>query len=324
MLRYRLSDADMGGVRFGLSPLCELGLSLRAIKDPAAFPLQLPWLRRTEEARSRIDLDTLMALIDDRLWTPDFLNPRPTSPLTRIADEFAALSRIRSSVFLRDLEAVHGRIPDALGGPPRDAVRRMMNALEQLWDACFAPHWPRMRAVLEADVVYRGRRIAQGGLATMLNGLSSTVSYEGEVLSVRLRDPVDREVRAGGQGLTLVPTMFTRRASAPIGDGPAMVMYPARGQGALWETERAANAGALAGLLGQTRASLLTALAEPASSTELGVRFDVTASAINQHLRAMRDAGLVTSTRYGHSMLYFRSELGTAMLDGQRARFTTS
>ena len=56
MLRYVLTEDDVGSVRFGISPLCELGLSLRAIRDPARFPLQLGWLRRTEEARTRLDL----------------------------------------------------------------------------------------------------------------------------------------------------------------------------------------------------------------------------------------------------------------------------
>jgi len=37
---------------------------------------------------------------------------------------------------------------------------------------------------------------------------------------------------------------------------------------------------------------------------------------VNQHLRALREAGLVTSTRYGHSVLYFRSELGSVLLLG--------
>lgn len=63
-------------------------------------------------------------------------------------------------------------------------------------------------------------------------------------------------------------------------------------------------------------AALLTALAEPASSTELGVRFGVTASAVNQHLRALKAGRLVNSTRYGHSVLYLRSELGAALLGG--------
>jgi DNA-binding transcriptional ArsR family regulator len=96
-----------------------------------------------------------------------------------------------------------------------------------------------------------------------------------------------------------------------------MIMYPARGQGALWENERVANPAAVAAILGETRASLLSALGDPASSTELGVRFGVTPSAVNQHLRALRDAGLLVSTRYGHSVLYLRSELGSALLDAR-------
>lgn len=318
MLRYVLNETDVAAVRFGISPLCELGLSLRAIRDPSRFPLQLPWLRRTEAARAELDHEALAALVDDRLWTPDFLNPRPTSPLTRLDEEMAALRAMTPAEFERDLVAVHGRVPAVFAGPPRAAIRRLADALVGLWAATFEPYWPRMRAVLEADVVHRGRQIAQNGLATMLNGISATVDYEGGVVTVRLKDPSDRVQPIDGLGLTLVPTMFTRRGSAPIGDGPPMIMYPARGQGALWEAEHVANPAAVAAVLGETRARLLSALGDPASSTELGVRFGVTASAVNQHLRVLRDAGLVVSTRYGHSVLYLRSELGAALLAAGR------
>lgn len=319
MLRYVLSEGDLGGVRFGISPLCELGLSLRALREPAFFPLQLPWLRRTEQARAHLDHDVLMALIDDRLWTPDFLNPRPLSPLTRLSDELEALRRMPSERFVQQVTNVHlGEMPAVLDGPPRVAIKRVVNALEGLWEACFAPYWGRMRTILEADIVHRGRQIAQSGLSVMMNDLAPTADFDGQVLSVRLRDPNDRTVHIGGVGLTLVPTMFTRRASAPIEpDEPPTLFYPARGQGAMWwEAEKVQNPAALAAIVGETRARLLIALCEPASSTELGVRFGVSTSAVNQHLRVLRDAGLLTATRYGHSMLYLRSELGSALLAG--------
>ncbi len=317
MLKYELSEADLGGVRFGISPLCELGLSLRAVRDPSQYPLQLPWLRRTEEARSRLDLDGLLSLVDDRLWTPDFLNPRPQSPLTRIDDEFAALEQLSAEQFHGDLVRVHGAVPTVFSGPVGPAIRRMVGILRDFWETCFEPHWLRMRTILEADIVYRGRQIAQAGLFTMLNDLSGAVEFDGRVISVRLKNPASRTERTDGLGLTLVPTMFTRRASAPVNHGdPPMLMYPARGQGAMWETERVTNPAAIVAVLGEVRTSLLTALAAPASSTELGLRFGVTTSAVNQHLRALRDAGLVTSTRYGRSVLYFRSELGAALLLG--------
>lgn len=315
MLRYLLTEDDVGAVRFGISPLSELALSLRAIQYPARFPLQLGWLRRTEAARARLDLRTLDGLINERMWTPDFLNPRPESPLTRIEDEFATLLATPSGAFRADLIAVHGRVPDVFAGATSPALRRIVRALRQLWETCFEPYWPRMRAVLEADIVYRGRQIAQAGVAAMLNGLSSRISYEHGVVSVQLSDPRDRTYPIDGNGLTLVPTLFTRRASAPVGEGPPMIMYSARGQGALWEAERIANPAAVAAVLGETRAHLLAALGDPASSTELGVRLGVTASAVNQHLRVLRDAGLLVRTRYGRSVLYLRSELGTALLE---------
>ncbi|WP_308798755.1 ArsR/SmtB family transcription factor [Agromyces silvae] len=316
MLRYLLTEDDVGAVRFGISPLCELGLSLRAIAMPSRFPLQLGWLRRTEAARAELDLTALLALVDERGWTPDFLNPRPASPLTRIEDEFAALAAMSPDVARLDLIAAFGRVPEVFAGRPDRALARIVTALRALWTTCVEPYWPRMRTVLEADIVHRGRLIAQSGLAAMLNSLSPRVGYAHGALEIALVDPTPRTRRVGGEGVTLVPTMFTRRGSAPVGDGPPMILYPARGQGALWEAERIGNPSAVTAVLGETRTALMTALTEPASSTELAVRFGVTTSAVNQHLRVLRDAGLATSTRYGRSVLYLRSELGTALLSG--------
>ncbi|MWB99490.1 ArsR/SmtB family transcription factor [Agromyces seonyuensis] len=314
MLTYALSDEAVGAIRFGLSPLTELGLSLRMIRNPARYPLQLGWLRRTETARAGLDHEVLDALIDDRGWTVDFVNPRPRSPLTRIDDELAALAAIDPTEFRRDLVAVHGHVPAVLDGPHEAAVARVVAALGEFWAAAFEPFWPRIRAVLEADIAYRARLVAKTGVAEMLGGLSPRVQYDHGELRIRLTDPTPRRREVGDEGLALIPTMFTANASAPVGDGPPLLLYPARGQGALWEAERPLNPGAAAGVLGETRAVLLRALGEPASSTELAVRFDVTTSAVNQHLRALRAAGLLTSSRYGRSILYLRSPLGTALL----------
>jgi DNA-binding transcriptional ArsR family regulator len=316
MLRYTMDDVELAGLRFGISPLCELGLSLRALTEPSRYPLQLPWLRHTQEARRDVDTEVLTALIDTRQWTPDFLNPRPASPLTRIEDEFARLAAIDPAVFRRQLEAVHGTVPRVFAGDPHRAIERMLRGLEHYWQSCFQPYWGRMRTILEADIVFRGRQIAQNGLAAMLNNLGDSMSYADGVLSIDVMSPGDRTLPTAGLGITLVPTMFTRRGSSPVEDDePPMVMYPARGQGAMWEAQPTGDADAVTNVLGRVRAALLTALAEPASSTELGLRFGVSTSAVNQHLRALRAVGLVTSTRYGHSVLYLRSELGDRLLN---------
>ncbi|WP_438023663.1 ArsR/SmtB family transcription factor [Sorangium sp. So ce233] len=54
-----------------------------------------------------------------------------------------------------------------------------------------------------------------------------------------------------------------------------------------------------------TRRAILDALAQGERSvTELCAMFDVTQSAISQHLKVLRDAGLVTPRREGRSRIY--------------------
>lgn len=231
----------------------------------------------------------------------------------------AAVRRTGSAVVDRDLRLLHGpgRVPTPLRGP--DVLDRILDALTGYWEVCFAPHWPRMRALLEGDVTHRGREIAQHGLAAMFAGLAGRVRMAGDTVEVSVRSQVHYTRPATG-GLTLVPSMWTSSASAPIlPDEPPMIIYRARGLGTLWEPQPLPAPGALAGLLGAHRAGLLVQLATPASSTELAARLGVTTTAVNQHLRALRAAGLLVSARHGRSVLYRRSDLADQLLDRSSA-----
>ncbi|TCC54260.1 ArsR family transcriptional regulator [Kribbella pittospori] len=318
MIEYELAGNDLGEVRFAISPLHELVLSLRTLRDPGRFPLQLPWLRATESARTGLDLELLRALTNESLWTPDFLTPRPYSPLGRIDDEFSALTGTPASVVRADLAEVHpGTLPSALQGRPAAVLGRVLAALRDYWEACFEPHWARMRTVLEADVVYRGRVMANAGLAAMFAGVDPYVRLDGTVLRVRLRSELSYRASTAGRGLTLIPSLFSRRGAVPISpDEPPYLIYPARGLGTLWQTETSTPATALVGLIGRVRARLLGLLETPTSSTELAVRLDVTPTAVNQHLRALRASGLLISARHGRSVLYRRSDLGDRLIRG--------
>ena len=324
MVRYELVGMDLADVRFAVSPLNELVLSLRAWRDPGRFPLHLRWLHMLEEVRGGLDEPMLFALTNSRLWTPDFLNPRPHSPVTRFDDEVARLAGTDPVVVRRDLHAVHGAaaLPEPLRGSARRVLARIVDALAGYWRSCFEPHWPRMRALLEGDVVFRGRQIAQHGLATMFSGLSSSVRLVGNVVEVHLRSKLDYTAPTTG-GLTLVPSLWTVNASTPISaDEPPMILYSARGVATLWEPQALSAPDALVGLFGVTRAGLLMHLRTPASSTELAARLGVTATAVNQHLRALHAGGLLVSARHGRSVLYRRSDLGdmvTAEVDAHGA-----
>src|SRR5438874_2743308 len=151
----------------------------------------------------------------------------------------------------------------------------------------------------------------------MFADIDPHVRLEGTVAYVRLRSDLSYHTSTAGSGLTLVPSLFSRRASTPISpDEPPYIMYPARGLATLWETETSTPDNALVGLIGRVRARLMGLLETPTSSTELAVRLDVTPTAVNQHLRALRAAGLLISARHGRSVLYRRSDLGDRLVRG--------
>lgn len=321
MVRYELTGADLSEVRFAISPLNELTLSLRALRDPGRFPLHLPWLRAV--AAADLDREALLALTNERLWTPDFLNPRPRDPLARLEDELEIVAATPPHRVRADLDAVHFDTavrPAVLDERPQAVLGRVLTALRDYWEACFEPHWQRMRAVLEADIVHRGRTIVHSGMATMFADISPRVSLADDLLTIRLNtSKVDYRRTTAGIGLTLVPTLFSLNPSTPISaDEPPVMFYPARGLGTLWNTDRPRAPQALRELIGETRSGLLRMLEAPASSTELAVRLGVTTAAVNQHLRAMRAAGLLTSARHGRSVLYLRSDLGDRFIEAAR------
>jgi DNA-binding transcriptional ArsR family regulator len=316
MIRYELTDTDLADVRFAVSPVNELVLSLRALHRPELYPLQRPWMRLVRDRQATLNLPVLRALASDRGRTPDYLTPPPHAAVTRIEAEFAQISRADNRVVERDLRTVHldGPLPEPLHGPIGVVRERIVDALSEYWRVCFEPHWARMRTVLEGDVTHRGRQITQRGFRGMFPGLAEQIGFAGNVVSVRMRYPPAAGTERDGDGLTLVPTLWTSNPTVPTSDaGPASIMYAARGQASMWAPQPRVAVQTLVQLLGETRAHLLLRLGTPASSTELAVRLGVTTSAVNQHLRALRAAGLLDCVRHGRSVLYHWSDLGRNM-----------
>jgi len=58
---------------------------------------------------------------------------------------------------------------------------------------------------------------------------------------------------------------------------------------------------------------MLTALAEPASTTGLAARTGIPVSGVSEHLAILRAAGLVSATRTGGYLVHQRTALGVAL-----------
>jgi len=315
VIEWRFTPDDVARVRFAFSPLLELVLSLVVLRASARHVLHLPWVRSVRPRLADLDLSELFAIVPVRGVTADFLTPPPTSPLPDFAAE---LDRVRHTdkdqvvADVADVPGLPGPIMDRIRDDPGGAVDRIADTIQTYWDLAFAEHWPRMRALLEADVLWRSQRLARGGARALFEDLHETVTWHGDRLFAT--DPWSYSGSLSGEGLLLVPSAMAwptvRKMIEPY---QPMIAYPARGIATLWEIGQPATSEALTALIGRTRARILVALAAPDSTTALAQRLNITTGAISQHLSVLRSNGLVTRTRVGGSVLYRRTRRGDTL-----------
>ncbi|HEY7174145.1 MAG TPA: DUF5937 family protein [Micromonosporaceae bacterium] len=325
-IRIQLSGVDMARIRFGLSAVSETIRALRVVAEPGIAPIHMPWVRW---AAPRVPDDADVALLRRVLSGPAIPLALLPTPDTRLPDLRHELRRVRHASPARTIESldsIFGRRKwlDEFYDDPPAVLARLAGAIERCFDAVIEPHWPRMRAILEADIDYRARRLATYGVERTIRDLHPDVRWiDGEVqLWQRLpgKHPA-AVVETTGAGLVLCPTVFgwPTPAAALRPTGPACIRYPSRGVGTLWELPVERPGAALCDLIGTTRAGILVALADPADTPTLARRLDVTPGAVSQHLRVLRDAGLVRTSRDGRSALHLRTSRADMLLDERPA-----
>jgi DNA-binding transcriptional ArsR family regulator len=212
-----------------------------------------------------------------------------------------------------------GTFGQALLADPRGLLPQLVDAVRVWYDEAIAPDWPRMRALLEADVAYRAAQLAENGAGRFFEQLHPSLRWLGD--RVVSDDPFERDFDLRGRGLALNPTVFTERQvlwnlledSVPAG------VYPVRAVGTLWEATGTPPGDPLARVVGAGRAALLHLLDSPATTTDLARRTGMSGGNISQHLSALHAAGMVSRTREGRHVRYRNTEVGMALLQAARA-----
>ncbi|MEU5219086.1 ArsR family transcriptional regulator [Streptomyces sp. NPDC020807] len=282
----RFGVDDLAQLRFAVSPLLEAVAALRATTDPGGHALHLPWIKRAlTVGEERTTLVPHLAELAARL-------PPPRCPLAEIEEELPLLD----------------------GPAPLDGPSELAGAVLAWWRVGLRPYWARVRAVLEADLAYRTRQLAEDGIQEVFAHLHPGLRWADDRLTWAGGTAADRLV-LDGRGITLTPSVFGARPALVPGRGatPPCLVYPARGTGTLWE--RSAEPGdGLARLLGRSRAGLLGRTSTPATTTALAEQTGLTPGAVSQHLAVLRETGLVTGHRYRREVYYRASELGLALL----------
>ncbi len=326
MFEARFTAHDVSHLRFAFSPLWEVIASLRVIQAPGRHALHLPWATEARAAirAAGLDLSLPFALVPPTGYIADFVTPPPTTPLPDFADELTTVGATPCGLVIDNVAelADHGNLPDRASAEvfwagmiaePERRLAELVDVLRAYWELVIEPHWPRLRALLDADVLYRSRELARGGANGVFTDLHPDVRWDGAVLTVAKK--YCKTLALEGRGMVLVPCAFAWPSVLVMDEGPwqPTLIYPARGVATLWETGECAPTG-LAGVLGRTRAELLSALAGPAATGELATRLGVTAGAVSQHLGMLRGAGLVVTQRVGRRTVHARTALADALV----------
>jgi DNA-binding transcriptional ArsR family regulator len=328
----KLALDDLGATRFAISPIGETVAALGTLANPGRHALHLPWVRWAQPRLATLDLDLLQILLNSPGGhLPGFVVPPPSTRLPTVETELDEVRRTPTKEVRTSLDRLFPKrrpysFVDHLYANPRRRLPRVVDQLQAAHDTLIAPHWPRIAATLDADVLHRSRIAAEAGMATMIAGLHERVAWDGADLLIHAEAttvPAPEVVVIPGKGgLVIMPSIFVwpyvwSRSRTPTF---TTVRYPARGIGALWEHSELAPAPgpALDRLIGKPRARLLHLLRAPTTPSDLATRLGVTRGAISQHLAVLREAGLVACERNGRTALYLLTSLGNDLADQAR------
>jgi DNA-binding transcriptional ArsR family regulator len=335
VIRFEIGVADLAASRFAFSPLDETIMAIRLLAEPGKSAVNAPWVRwaQAELASRPQPLGRVWPLIINGLpYYPEFLIPAPAVRCPAFDTELDRLRATPDQAVRASLGRVFGGVtwPASaveLAARPAPSLAEIAAELAGFHDRLIAPHWQRMRAVLDADIAYRGRLLADGGARALLHDLHSDLHWDEGVLTISEPDPRFHEVVLGPDGVVIMPSVFAwpdvsvRKQTST----QTTLHYPARGAATVWYADggRAGTGGtapdpgaaATAELLGTVRARLLSALRSPATTTALARGFGVTPGAVSQHLSVLHRAGLADRTRTGRTVLYQATDLGLALLD---------
>jgi len=325
MITLRLSPEDLSRVRFAFSPLWETVASFRVLLDPGRHSLHLPWVEQTRGKLGGLDLAPLYALVRPDGYIPDFLAPPPTTPLPAFEYEMARLSETSAATVVREIEYLKAsgdgvrrdteRLLEVYLTDPAAAVGSLVESLLCYHEIAVAPYWPRLRVLLEGDVLKRAQALAFGGPEALFDDLHPTVRYRDGLLEVKKPFQIEG-VTPGGRGILLVPCAFAWPKLYAIIEAPwqPSLVYAPKGAAKLWVSSPSHVEDALVAALGLGRASVLKGLAIPRTTTELARQLGVSPGTTSEHLARLRRAGLVEPYRSGRSVFYRLSRQGEQLL----------
>ncbi|WP_163507233.1 ArsR/SmtB family transcription factor [Fodinicola acaciae] len=316
-----LVNADvLAGSRFRISALAETVATLNVLMGRRPNrPGQLAHVSQLRAAFQRRMADdpvgrAFLAWGFRPAWLVDFLCVPPTEQEQTFDEE---LDRIRGATpaalladLMADTAAAHDptlHVPD-LDVP--DLPDRIAEVMEWVWTTAVKPDWQRRKRAFDADTIARIRRLSTGGWAAALDDMRPNMRWLGEGrLQINAYDYPPQDLADGS--LLFIPITGAHGWVGWRLPHLYSVVYPCTGLLA-GDTPTAPHA--LRRLIGPARATLLSQLGNPMSTTQLVSATGFTLGAVGNHLKILLDAQLVRRRRAGRSVLYYRTPDGDRLI----------
>mgnify|MGYP001158819691 CR=1 FL=1 len=330
MINIHLTPDDLADMRFAYSPLVELATSYRILHVPKMQSHYLRWVDEAQRALFDTDLPYMRALLGYPGYIPDFLTPTPMTTNQSVEDEITGMLNTPPEVVRGNIQTLmaHADCVDQqfvdvwqnFLNYPHESLLCLVDELRLYWLRVLAHHWPRMKTVLDGDILYKARQLAVGGPSGLFADLHPDVTYEPGQLQVnkghsRAGATFEMDLTLNGQGIQLVPAIFSASKIhwQIVPEWHPMLIYSPRGAG-LWRQEVPGVDQSLELLLGAGKARVLQELETPANTGEIARKLSITAGAVSQHLSRLNQAGLVEPHRSGKVVFYHLTPRGQQLL----------
>jgi DNA-binding transcriptional ArsR family regulator len=317
VISIELNDDDLSRTRLAMSPVWEVVASLCVLHDDQPPLEHAEWTVRTRRALRGVELGPVTDPFGGMRVLPDFMAPIPDGPLASMEAELERVRATDHDVVRADVVECYGDVApppwDAFLTRPTEMLDRLAEGLYAYWQVALAHDWPRLRAVLEGDLLGRARSLALSGPAAVLEELHPRVRWRRPL--IELDKPCD-DMHLEGRTLVLIPLVFSSGVllANQAREQVLALGYQARGTAELAAPEPTGDDPRLDLLLGPGRATVLRALEQPATTTALAVRLSYAPSTVSAHLDVLSRAGLVDRHRVRRSVFYGLNETGRSLV----------
>jgi DNA-binding transcriptional ArsR family regulator len=340
-IRLRIPKAPHGLVHVAPAPLVEAVLSLHVLMYPKEHPLQHPWIRQMRSLSPALkrEIRAFGFLYSD--ITCDFMLPERADAPQSFDEALAAFAALppawaqyeiaRPTYFYREENAgpeslerddIRAQVVEQMGpelaaqlfDDPAAVQARVVELLAAYWEQSFAEEWERLEPILAEEV----ERATGPDPIELLREVRAELKVDPDERLLLRRSLHYHEVDVSPENpLRLIPSVYVWphvrvNCDAPW---PLAVLYPPATMPSGLGGTRAPDAlvHALRAAADPTRLRILQLVAEqPRSTEELAPLVGLSESGLSKHLRALTDAGLLSSKRDGYYVLYHveRERLG--------------